>query len=125
MSATSDESLPVLLNSIQTRMVSSQRELSTVQAQMKGRSREARVQELTMEQLQKLGPETRLYKAIGKMFMEQSYQDIMNEAQKRRDDALEENKMLEKKVTFYEKEANEAQTHLQDLVKSLENANTA
>ena len=31
--------------------------------------------------------------------MEQSYQDIMNEAQKRRDDALEENKMLEKKVT--------------------------
>lgn len=32
-------------------------------------------------------------------FMEQSYQDIMNEAQKRRDDALEENKMLEKKVT--------------------------
>ena len=97
-------------------MVSSQRELSTVQAQMKGRSREARVQELTMEQLQKLGPETRLYKAIGKMydispvwcgiffvlicrFMEQSYQDIMNEAQKRRDDALEENKMLEKKAT--------------------------
>ena len=47
-------------------MVSSQRELSTVQAQMKGRSREAKVQELTMEQLQKLGPETRLYKAIGK-----------------------------------------------------------
>jgi len=98
-------------------MVSSQRELSTVQAQMKGRTREARVQELTMEQVQKLGPETRLYKAIGKMydlspvwcgifffvlicrFMEQSYHDIMNEAQKRRDDALEENKMLEKKVT--------------------------
>lgn len=50
-------------------MVSSQRELSTVQAQMKGRSREARVQELTMEQLQKLGPETRLYKAIGKMYV--------------------------------------------------------
>lgn len=49
-------------------MVSSQRELSTVQAQMKGRTREARVQELTMEQVQKLGPETRLYKAIGKMY---------------------------------------------------------
>lgn len=68
-----DESLPVLLNSIQSRLVSSQRQLGIVNAQMKGRAREAKVQELTMGQLQNLGSETRVYKAVGKMYVLHTY----------------------------------------------------
>lgn len=49
----------------------------------------------------------------------------MNEAEKRRTEALEENKMLEKKCAFYEKEVAEAQKHLHDLIKSMEKATVA
>jgi len=49
----------------------------------------------------------------------------VNEAEKRRTEALEENKMLEKKCAFYEKEVTEARKHLQDLVKSMEKATVA
>lgn len=144
MSEPNDDSLPVLLNSIQSRLVSSQRQLSIVNAQIKARAREARLQELTMEQLKGLGSETRVYKAVGKMcvwfrctdarFMQESFQEAMDEAQKRRSDALEENKMLEKKCKvrhcydscqFYEKEAVGAQTHLNDLITSMKKANVA
>lgn len=67
MTDINEDSLPVLLNSIQSRLVSSQRQLSIVNAQMKGRAREAKLQELTMEQLQGLGDKTRVYKGVGKM----------------------------------------------------------
>lgn len=67
MSDMNEDSLPVLLNSIQSRLVSSQRQLSVVNAQMKGRAREAKLQELTMEQLQGLGDQTRVYKGVGKL----------------------------------------------------------
>lgn len=67
MSDMNEDSLPVLLNSIQSRLVSSQRQLSIVNAQMKGRAREAKLQELTMEQLQGLGDQTRVYKGVGKL----------------------------------------------------------
>lgn len=133
MSEMNEDSLPVLLNSIQSRLVSSQRQLSIVNVQMKGRAREAKLQELTMEQLQGLGDKTRVYKAVGKMyvhgtyasFIQESFKDAVNEAEKRRTEALEENKMLEKKCAFYEKEVAEAQKHLQDLIKSMEKATVA
>ena len=40
-------------------------------------------------------------------------------------DISEENRMLEKKCAFYEKEVAEARKHLQDLVKSMEKASVA
>lgn len=58
-------------------------------------------------------------------FIEENFQEAVNEAEKRRTEALEENKMLEKKCAFYEKEVTEARKHLQDLVKSMEKATGA
>jgi len=40
-----------------------------VRAQIQGRAREAKMQELTLEQLRDLGPSTRVYKAVGKMYV--------------------------------------------------------
>lgn len=51
------------------RLSSSQRQLSIVRAQMSNRIREAKMQELTIEQLKGLGNETRVYKAVGKMYV--------------------------------------------------------
>lgn len=45
----------------------SQRQLSIVRAQVNARQREIKLQELTLEQLKGLGPETRMYEAVGKM----------------------------------------------------------
>jgi len=61
-----------LLNSIQTTLTSSQRQLGIVSAQAQGRQREARLQELTSEQLKELGPETKVYRGVGKMYVVRS-----------------------------------------------------
>ena len=58
-------------------------------------------------------------------FIEENFQESVNEAEKRRTEALEENKMLEKKCALYEKELTEDRKHLQDLVKSMEKATVA
>ena len=58
-------------------------------------------------------------------FIEANFQNAVSEAEKRRTEALEENRMLEKKCAFYEKEGAEARKHLQDLVKSMEKASVA
>ncbi|WFD23662.1 hypothetical protein MEQU1_002356 [Malassezia equina] len=105
MSGTMEESLPM-------------RELSIVRAQMRNREREAKLQDLVMEQLHGLGNETRVYRAVGKIF-----EDILSSAQTKRDQALDENKMLSKKCIFYEKESEEAQTHLNDLVNTIAHRN--
>jgi len=49
-------------------MVTSQRQLGIVRAQMRNCEREAKLQDLIMEQLHGLGSETRVYKAVGKMY---------------------------------------------------------
>ncbi|KOS16204.1 prefoldin subunit 1 [Malassezia pachydermatis] len=124
MATAKEDSIPVLLNSVQMRLSSSQRQLSIVRAQMSNRIREAKMQELTIEQLKGLGNETRVYKAVGKMFMREDFDDVLAEAYRKRDQAMEETQMLEKKSSFYEKEATEAKSHLTDLVKSIEKAST-
>lgn len=53
---------------MQSRLVTSQRQLSIVRAQMRNREREAKLQDLVMEQLHGLGNETRVYRAVGKMY---------------------------------------------------------
>lgn len=63
----SDDSLPVLLNTVQSRLVQAQRNLSIVRAQVQARQREAKLQELTLEQLHGLGGDTKMYEAVGKM----------------------------------------------------------
>lgn len=133
--------LTQLLNTVQTRLVQSQRQLSIVRAQVNARQREAKLDELTLEQLKGLGSGTRMYEAVGKMcvvvrlyrFMQESYEDVAMGLKKKQQQALEENQMLQKKQTvrvrylpqFLEKEASEAQTHLNDLVRSIEHANAA
>ncbi|KAI3627821.1 hypothetical protein GLX27_000496 [Malassezia furfur] len=121
----SEDSLPVLLNTVQTRLVQSQRQLSIVRAQVNARQREAKLDELTLEQLKGLGSGTRMYEAVGKMFMQESYEDVAASLKSKQQQALEENQMLQKKQAFLEKEASEAQTHLNDLVRSIEHANAA
>ncbi|WFD37635.1 uncharacterized protein MJAP1_000582 [Malassezia japonica] len=119
----SEESLPVLLNTVQTRLVQSQRQLSIVRAQVNARQREIKLQELTLEQLKGLGPETRMYEAVGKMFMQESYDDLTSDIQRKQGSASEETDMLLKKQKFLEKQVAEAQSHLNDLVRSIERAN--
>lgn len=134
-------SLTQLLNTVQTRLVQSQRQLSIVRAQVNARQREAKLDELTLEQLKGLGSGTRMYEAVGKMFvlvclyrfMQESYEDVAASLKSKQQQALEENQMLQKKQAvrilrshqFLEKEASEAQTHLNDLVRSIEHANAA
>lgn len=74
---------------------------------MNARQREAKLQELTLEQLKGLGDGTRTYEAVGKMFvlsilsrfMQESYQDVTSNLQKKQHRALDETQMLQKKQT--------------------------
>lgn len=79
------------------RLSNAQRQLSIVQAQMKGYTREAKLQALTAEQLSGFGCDTRVYKAVGKMFMEENFDDAVADANQKKAEALESYAMLEKK----------------------------
>lgn len=63
----SDGSLPHIIKSIQSQLVSSKREIGVVQAKMTNRQREAKSQHLTLQQLSELGPDTRVYRSVGRM----------------------------------------------------------
>ena len=56
---------------MQTRLVQSQRQLSIVRAQVNARQREAKLEDLTLEQLKGFGEGTRMYEAVGKMCVEE------------------------------------------------------
>ncbi|WFD31419.1 hypothetical protein MSPP1_002454 [Malassezia sp. CBS 17886] len=145
MSAGSEDSLPAvrmrgytphpqLLNSVQSRLVTAQRQLGLVQAQWQGRQREAKLQELTYEQLKGMDSSTNTYLAVGRMFLLRPYGDTVAGVQEKQRAAQEESDALAKKrkartrqrtsyVQFLEKQVADAQTHLTDLVKSIERAN--
>lgn len=63
----SDGSLPHIIKSIQSQLVSSKRELGVAQAKMTNRQREAKSQNLTLQQLRELGPDARVYRSVGRM----------------------------------------------------------
>ncbi|PKI84203.1 hypothetical protein MVES_002148 [Malassezia vespertilionis] len=111
----SDESLPVLLNTVQTRLISAQRQLGIVRAQVQAKHREAKLHELTYEQLKPLGDSTRMYKAVGKMFMQQDFGDALAAEQRKLHSTNEDIDALKKKET----------SHLNDLVHSIEKAQLA
>ncbi|WFD36097.1 hypothetical protein MCUN1_002968 [Malassezia cuniculi] len=116
----SGESLPQIINSIQSRLVSSQREIGIVQAKMQNRQREAKAQNLTLRQLRELEPGTRVYKSVGRMFLQDDLEHLIDETAKREQAARDETEALSKKHSIHEKQAVDAQSRLNDIVRSLE-----
>lgn len=62
--------------------------------------------------------------------MQESYEDVVSDLEKEKQGATDEHQLLQKKqkvgdalMQFLEKEVTEAQTHLNDLVRSIERAN--
>ncbi|KAJ1680362.1 hypothetical protein EV182_000144 [Spiromyces aspiralis] len=114
----SSEDVPQLIMRIQERMIQSQRQLATVEAQLTLHQREARKSELTLRELASLDPDTPMYRSVGKMFLREDRSEIQDQLQKQQREAKDTVLALEKKKKYFEREAKEANDNLMDVLRS-------
>ncbi|KAN0064801.1 hypothetical protein ACQY0O_001858 [Thecaphora frezii] len=116
-----EDALHKILGKIQAQVVSSQRELAMVRAQIASRERETKLSTLTLSQLFPDGqqPQGGYYRSVGKMFIQDTPTNISSDLETKSQTLREEIKALEKKQKYLEKQAADAQAHLKDIFSSV------
>ncbi|PWN47369.1 Prefoldin [Violaceomyces palustris] len=115
-----EDALHKVLEKIQTQVVTSQRQLGMVRAQIQGRERERKLNQLTLKQIEEVDQETNLYASVGKMFMMESREKVIKDLKEREKSAQEDVENLTKKQKYLEKQFNEGQAHLRDIFSSVD-----
>ncbi|KAJ1975056.1 hypothetical protein H4R35_003323 [Dimargaris xerosporica] len=105
-----------LLQTLQTKIIAGQRQLSAVRAQTQAQEREKRRNELTLKEIESLPSSVTTYKAIGKMFLQVEQKDVTKELRSNISEADEVVKGLEKKQKFLEREITDCNNSLKDIL---------
>jgi prefoldin subunit 1 len=116
MSGLSDQTIQRIFAELQNALIDSSRQLSTVQAQIQAKQRERRLAELTKKELDPLDPDTKTYKAVGKMFIQSPLQQQKKEFDGKVRSITAELNDLGKKEKYLANKANDAQGNLKDLM---------
>ncbi|WVQ84795.1 hypothetical protein IAT38_006952 [Cryptococcus sp. DSM 104549] len=124
MSSLSDDTLRKILVQIQNQAITSQKQLSVVRNQINSKEKERRILSLTVRELGAVpAGETesgggRMYKGVGKMFIQQPREDINKEHSDQEKALAEEIQNLTKKAKYLEKQFEEANSQLKDIFHS-------
>ncbi|KAK1923387.1 Prefoldin [Papiliotrema laurentii] len=114
----SEDTLKKILNQIQTQAVTSQRSLQVVRAQIASKEKERKILQLTMRELSTVPQDGRMYRGVGKMFVQQPREEI-DSTHATQEKALEEEiTSLGKKAKYLEKQFEEANSQLKDIFHS-------
>ncbi|KAI9469756.1 MAG: Prefoldin [Benjaminiella poitrasii] len=121
MSSLSDDTIRRVFVELQNKYVQSQQQVNATKAQIAGKQRERKLAELTRRELDGLDDDTKTYKPIGKMFiqnplseMKQQYVDLVTATD-------EEIKKLEKTHKYWERSASDAEGNLKDILQGPRN----
>ncbi|KAH9982277.1 Prefoldin [Lactifluus volemus] len=118
MASLSDDTLRKILFQIQQTAVQSQRALSVTRQQVASKERERRILQLTKSEIGQTEDSVNVYRGVGKMFM-MIPRSTMERDLKNQEKALTEDiNNLNKKVTYLEKQFNDAQSQLRDIFNS-------
>ncbi|TPX37430.1 hypothetical protein SmJEL517_g00680 [Synchytrium microbalum] len=112
----SDEELQRIFAEAQVRMQETNRQLALVRSQLSTKQRDKRVGELTAKELSALGSDVATYRAIGKMFIQADLGLLKKELAAKTADAEKETKALERTQTRLEKEFEQAQNMIKDIL---------
>ncbi|KAG9313943.1 Prefoldin [Chiua virens] len=116
MSTLSDDTLRKILVQIQQTAVQSQRALNLAKQQSAAKERERRIVQLTISEIATIEGDVNLYKGVGKMFMMVPQKTMEQELKGQEKELTEDINNLNKKSKFLEKQFNDAQAQLRDIV---------
>ncbi|KAG6894781.1 hypothetical protein C0992_004723 [Termitomyces sp. T32_za158] len=112
----SDETLRKILVQIQQTAVQSQRALQITQQQTATKDRERRILQLTIDEISGIEEDVNLYKGVGKMFMLVPRKTMETELKTQEKELADDISNLNKKSKYLEKQLNDAQSQLRDIV---------
>ncbi|KAK8849805.1 hypothetical protein IAR55_005141 [Kwoniella newhampshirensis] len=120
MSNLSDDTLRKILVQIQNQAITSQKQLSLVRAQIASKEKERKILTLTVRELATVpnDKENKMYRGVGKMFIEQPRVEINKEHSTLEKSLADENSNLTKKAKYLEKQFEEANGQLKDIFHS-------
>ncbi|KAI6012559.1 Prefoldin [Pisolithus orientalis] len=117
MSALPDETLRKILIQIQQSAVQSQRSLNLTKQQCTAKERERRIVQLTISEISSVIHDVNLYKGVGKMFLMVPQKTMEQELEAQEKELTDEVNSLNKKSKYLEKQFNDAQARLRDIVR--------
>ncbi|CCM03668.1 uncharacterized protein FIBRA_05812 [Fibroporia radiculosa] len=117
MASLSDETLRKILVQIQQTAVQSQKALNVSRQQIAAKERERRILQLTIDEITSLKGDVNLYKGVGKMFMMVPRPTMEKELKVEEKELTDDITNLMKKSKYLEKQFDEAQGQLRDIVR--------
>ncbi|POY72606.1 hypothetical protein BMF94_4434 [Rhodotorula taiwanensis] len=114
----SDDVRQVLVQ-LQSQQVEASRQLSAVRAQLNAKERDKKLSTLTLREVEQLPREpgqTRMYRGVGRMFVQESRNNVENTLREKMKDATEQATVLEKKAKYLETEIVRAQSSIRDIL---------
>ncbi|GAA5914446.1 prefolding complex chaperone subunit [Sporobolomyces salmoneus] len=114
-----DESLRQAVMQLQSQQIEASRQLSTIRTQLNQKEREQKLNTLTLREIESLprdSSQVGCYRAVGRMFMQESRNNVENTLKQKTKHSQEDVGILEKKAKYLENEVNTAQTSLRDIL---------
>ncbi|GAA5935604.1 prefolding complex chaperone subunit [Sporobolomyces koalae] len=114
-----DDSVRQAVIQLQSQQVEAHRQLSIVRSQLAQRERDQKLNTLTLREIEQLPRDsTRVgcYRAVGRMFVQESRNNIENTLKAKTKDSQEDVAVLTKKAKYLETEVATAQTSLRDIL---------
>ncbi|KAJ2891830.1 hypothetical protein IWW38_003457 [Coemansia aciculifera] len=116
--ADADASLQQVYMRITQRMQDCQKQLAQIDAQISTNQRETRLAQLTKREIEGLDTSVPLYKSMGKMFIQESKQSLLDDINESAKQAKTLIEALEKKQKFVKRDLEEATGNLRDVIQS-------
>ncbi|KAJ1898083.1 hypothetical protein IW146_001890 [Coemansia sp. RSA 922] len=117
-----DDTIQQVYMRVTQKMQDCQKQLAQIEAQMSTNQRETRLAALTRREIQDLDNSVPLYKSMGKMFIQESKEDLLKDIEKSASDAKILIDALEKKQKFVKRDLDEATGNLRDIIHSAQSS---
>ncbi|GAA5830114.1 hypothetical protein JCM5353_006081 [Sporobolomyces roseus] len=114
-----DDSVRQAIMQLQSQQIEASRQLSSIRSQLTQRERDQKLNTLTLREIEQLprdSTQVGCYRAVGRMFMQESRNNIENTLKGKMKDSQEDVAILEKKAKYLDNEMNTAQTSLRDIL---------
>ncbi|BGP54319.1 hypothetical protein JCM8202_000751 [Rhodotorula sphaerocarpa] len=108
-----------VLVQLQSQQVEASRQLQAVRAQLAAKEREKKLSTLTLREVEQLPREpgqAHMYRGVGRMFVQESRNNVENTLREKTKDATEQTSVLEKKAKYFESEILKAQSSIRDIL---------
>ena len=111
-----DEELKKAFQQLHAKRAETSQNVMMTQAQIAQLKRSIKISELTEEELKGCPEETRMYRSIGRMFLQQSRDEIVKHLHEDRDESGKKVEKLEKTIERFNESLKESEERLREMV---------